>query len=225
MKLKLFLFILISISLCKKPNHLRSEYSFITFSDKGIEVVGDGVEISESTLTITKSGTYLAQGSIEEANILIKSNSVDLLLQNIDLTSKKTAPIEIASNLKDVKIINIQNSTLNDLENPSTTKGECAVIKISKNTKVYFENQGNFKMNGLCKNIIKGGNNASIIFDSSDGEYTINANATALATDGYLEFNKGKYTIVAGGDAIKCLPDEKDNKEIGKILIKDKFQH
>ena len=221
MKLKCLLVFIISIALCKKPNNLRSEYTFITFSDPDIVVVGDGVEISESTLTITKPGAYLAQGSIKEANILIKSNSVDLLLQNIDLTSTKTAPIEIASNLKDVKIINVQNTTLNDLENPSTTKGECAVIKIKKDTKIYLENQGFFKMNGTCKNIIKGGDNVSIIFDSSGGEYIINANATAIATDGYLEFNKGTYTIKAGADAIKCSPDETDNKNIGKILIKD----
>ena len=136
MKLKCLLVFIISIALCKKPNNLRSEYTFITFSDPDIVVVGDGVEISESTLTITKPGAYLAQGSIKEANILIKSNSVDLLLQNLDLTSTKTTPIEIASNLKDVKIINVQNTTLNDLENPSTTKGECAVIKIKKDTKI-----------------------------------------------------------------------------------------
>ena len=74
-------------------------------------------------------------------------------------------------------------------------------------------------MNGLCKNIIKGGNEVSIVFLKSKGHYTINANKTGIATDGYLEFNDASFNIFAGGDAIKCSPDAEDKANLGKILI------
>lgn len=223
MKKQFLLVILLSIILCKTPYNLRSGITFINFSDGEISIVGDkdGIKVSENKITIKDSGTFLAQGSIKEANIQIKSSSVNLLLQNLEITSSTTAPIVVDDNLNDVKIINIQNSTLNDIEDPSTTEGECAVVKIKKNSKVIFDNQGDLKMNGLCKNIIKGGNNVSIIFEKSDGELIINANKTAISSDGYLEFNGGKFTIIAGGDAIKSSPDEDVAGNNGKILIND----
>ena len=54
---------------------------------------------------------------------MIKSSQVILYLQNLKLTSSKTAPIIITNILKDVEIINLENMELNDLENKSTTEG------------------------------------------------------------------------------------------------------
>ena len=210
MKNQLLLVILLSIILCKQPNNLRAGVTYINFKDGEISIEGDSdaVKVSGTQVTIKKSGTFLAQGSIKEANMQIKSSQVDLLLQDLEITSSTTAPIIVDNNLDEVKIINIQNSTLNDKEDPATTEGECAVIKIKKNSTVIFDNQGDLTMNGLCKNIIKGGNNVSIIFEKSNGELFINANKSAIATDGYLEFNGGKFTIKAGGDGIKASFDE-----------------
>ena len=193
---------------------------YITFSDDGISTSGSGATVSGTTVTIEKSGTYLAQGMSDEGNILVKSSSVVLYLQHLDLSSKTTAPITVNSKLDGVKIINIQNTTLKDYEDSTTTSGECAVIKIKKKTTVSFENQGLFTLNGECKNIIKGGAEASIIFENSNGEYKITAKNTGIASDGYLEFNLGKYTIISKeGDAIKSNPEDTDTESLGKILV------
>ena len=193
---------------------------YITFSDDGISTSGSGATVSGTTVTIEKSGTYLAQGMSDEGNILVKSSSVVLYLQHLDLSSKTTAPITVNSKLDGVKIINIQNTTLKDYEDSTTTSGECAVIKIKKKTTVSFENQGLFTLNGECKNIIKGGAEASIIFENSNGEYKITAKNTGIASDGYLEFNLGKYTIISKeGDAIKYNPEDTDTESLGKILV------
>ena len=138
------------------------------------------------------------------------------------LSSKITAPIIITSNLKDVKIIVLQNTILKDLENPDTTEGECAVVKIKKNSIVSFENYDIFTLYGECKNIIRGGSQVSITFDKSIGEYIINAYKAAISSDGLLEFNGGKFTIISDfGDAIKSSPEEYDTESQGKILIND----
>ena len=221
MKIKFLLVFMLSVVLCKEPNHLKSDIAIITFSDKdGISLIGEGGVVSGTKLTLNKSGVYLAQGSMEEANIVIEASQVHLHMQNLVLTSKETAPITVEANLKDIKITNVQNTTLNDLEDPSNINGECAVIKIKKNSEVIFDNQGAFNFNGKCKNVIKGGSDVSIIFEKSQGTYIIDGDGNGIATDGYLEFNGGSYIMKAGGDAIKCDPDEaKDNN--GKILIKD----
>ena len=217
MKIQILLNIfLLSIAFCLKSNAIV----YITFSNEGVSVSGDGASVSGSTVTIEKAGTYLTQGESNEGNVIIKASSVVLYLQHLELSSKTTAPLIINSNLNEIKIINIQNTTLNDLEDSTTTQGECAAVKIKKKSVVSFENQGLFTLNGNCKNIIKGGEQVSLIFENSNGEYIINANKTAISSDGSLEFNLGKYTIISKyGDAIKSSPEDTDTSSLGKILI------
>ena len=211
----LLLIFLLSTAFSKDSNAIV----YITFSKEGITTTGEGAIVSGTTVSIEQSGTYLAQGISEEGNIVVKSSSVILYLQHLDLSSKITSPITINNKLE-VKIINIQNTTLRDLEDISSTTGECATIKIKKKSVVSFENQGLFTMTGNCKNIIKGGEEASIIFENSNGEYQITANKSAIASDGYLEFNLGKYIINSKyGDAIKSVPEDTDTSSLGKILI------
>ena len=66
-----------------------------------------GATVSGTTVVIEKPGIYLAQGKSEEANIVIKSSSVSLYLQNLDLTSKTTAPIIVRSGLDNIKLVTL----------------------------------------------------------------------------------------------------------------------
>ena len=215
------LIIIISLAtmLCLEENKYSST---ITFSNSEITSSGDGVDIKETNATITKAGSFLVTGASNEGNIIIDSDSVNLYLENLELSSSKTSPIIVNSKLNDVKIISIKNVILKDLENSLTTTGECATIKIKKKTNVTFENQNDFKLTGECKNVIKGGAQATIIFASSNGEYTITANKTAIASDGLLIFNGGKFNITTKtGDAIKSDPEDTDKDSLGKIVIED----
>jgi len=211
------LFFLISFILC------QDETSYIVFMNDTIKVPHEGgATISGTTVVIEKPGIYLAQGKSDEANIVIKSSSVSLYLQNLELASKITAPIIVTSGLDNVKIVALQKSTLNDLENSLTTTGECAAIKVKSKSIVYFENRDTLTLNGICKNIIKGGSQTSLVFKKSEGEYIINANKTGISSDGSLEFDGGVFTIVSEyGDGIKSTPDKTDADSLGKILIND----
>ena len=218
----LLLFSLFSISMiiCKEPINEELSTIYIVFSHEGIKVPENGPTISGNAVLIQKPGIYFISGESNEGNIIIKSSSVKIYLKNLTLSSKENAPIIITSNLNDVKIINLQNTTLNDLEDALTTEGECSVVKINKKSTVYFSNNDIFNFNGICKNIIKGGSNSSIIFEKSNGKYIINSNKTAISSDGLLEFNGGEFTIVSKyGDAIKSLPGKSDTESLGKILI------
>ena len=218
----LFIFLLISLSFCVEPNNDSLNIIYIVFSNEEIKIPEGGATISGTSVIIEKSGIYLITGESEEGNIVIKANSVILYLQNLKLSSKKTAPIIVTSNLKDIKIINLENSILKDLEDPYTTEGECAVVKIKKNSSIYFRNNDILKLSGECKNIIRGGSQVSITFEKSEGEYIINSYKTAISSDGLLEFNGGIFTIISEyGDAIKSSPEDLDSDSLGKIIIND----
>ena len=213
---------LLSLIACIEPDDDTSNTYHIIFSNDKIKISEGCATLDETTVIIEKPGAYYVSGETEEGNIVIKSSSVKLFLEDLKLSSKNTAPIIITSNLNDVKIINLKNTYLQDFENPETTEGECAVIKIKKNSSVSFQNNGIFNFYGECKNIIRGGSQVSIIFEKSDGEYIINANKTAISSDGLLEFNGGEFTIISEyGDAIKSLPGKNDTDSLGKILIND----
>ena len=194
--------------------------STITFSSSGISSSGEGVTISGTIATITNAGSYLVTGSSSEGNIIISVSSVNLNLQNLELSSSTSAPIIVNSKLDNVKIISLGEVILQDLEDQTTTTGECAVIKIKKKSTVTFSNQKDFKLIGKCKNVIKGGSLANIIFEESDGEYTINAYQNGISSDNLVQFNGGKFTITTEtGDGIKSSPDDTDTESLGKILI------
>ena len=224
MKLKtcLILFSLALIQCLRGP----TEAIKIIYLTKDLKVLGgtEGEDYTKSgkQIVIQKPGEYVALGESDEGNIIIKANEVTLYLQNLILSSEKNAPIIVTKNSKDVKIINIEKTELNDLEDKKTTSGECAVIKVGQNSTVSIENNDILTLNGKCKSIIKGGKQASIIFEKAEGEYIINAKKTAIESDGLLQFDGGKFTIKSeNGDAIKAQPDDSDKESLGKILIKD----
>ena len=67
----------------------------ITLDDNTI-VDGKGVIISNNTITINSAGTYYITGTLSDGNIVIdagKEDLVRLVLDNVNITSSKTAPI------------------------------------------------------------------------------------------------------------------------------------
>ena len=213
--------LLIEIAYCLEPNE-EEMTNHIVFSKEEIRLSGGNAYINGTTVVIDNPGSFIVIGEAEEGNIVIKSSSVSLYLLDLNLSSKKNAPIIITSNLQDIKINIIKNTILNDFENKKTTEGECAVIKIKKRSTVSFRNQDIFELNGECKDAIKGGSGSKIIFEKANGEYIINSKKAAIDSDGFLEFSGGKFTIESEkGDAIKSSPSDSDKESLGKILIND----
>ena len=214
-----FILLFTEIAFCLEPDEdLTSNH--IVFSNEEIKLSGGGASLNDTTVVIENPGSFLVTGKSEEGNIVIKSSSVTLFLLDLYLTSEKTAPIIVTSNLKNVKIYIKKTTTLNDFEEKSTTEGECAVVKIKKNSIVSFKNDASVEMNGNCRDAIKGGKDTKIIFEKSDGEYIINSKKTSIDSEGLIQFNGGKFKIVSEkGDAIKSSPTDTDKTNVGIILI------
>ena len=218
MKRSIFLIILISAVISLEEGEYTATIKFLSDS---VDAIGDGLTLAGTTVSIEKEGSYLVTGLNTEGNLIIKASSVEVYLQNLLLESSTTAPITVNSKLKGVKIIALENASLKDKEDETST-GECAVIKIKKKSEVTFHNENSFTLTCSCKNVIKGGVETSVIFDSSNGIYHIEAEKNGIASDGYLEFNGGIFNInTKSGDGVKSTPDDTDTDSLGTILIND----
>ena len=90
MKIKyfvIFLFFYITTILCVDPNDEDTIY--IVFSEENIIVQEKGPIIEGTKVILEKPGNYLVSGKSNEGNIEIKSNSVNLFLMDLNLSSKK----------------------------------------------------------------------------------------------------------------------------------------
>ena len=68
----------------------------ITLDDTNTLIEGNGVTHNANTIKINSAGTYYITGSISDGNILIeaaKNAEVQLVLDNVSITSQSTAPI------------------------------------------------------------------------------------------------------------------------------------
>ena len=214
---KIFLFFLLPIILSLEPKEYTS---VITFEESGPSSSGSGVEIEGTEAKIVSGGSFLITGEANEGNVVVSVDSVNLFLENLNLASNITAPIIINSKLNDISITSIDNVFLKNTQSPNATTGECAAIKIKKKSQVTINCEKYFSLISESKNVIKGGEESSIKFEESNGEYIIKGYKNGISCDHYLEFNGGIFTIeTETGDAIKSSPDDTDAKSEGKIVI------
>ena len=68
----------------------------VTLSGDSIDFSGTGASVDGTTLRITKSGTYLLSGTLEEGSILIdadKDDTIRLIFSGVSISSSQTAPL------------------------------------------------------------------------------------------------------------------------------------
>lgn len=189
-----------------------------------------GYAISDTTLTINGSGTYVVTGSCDNGSIVIGKELTDvtLVLDNLTLSASSTAPIVVKKG-STVNIHLLGESSLTDNEDPAeedtSEDFEGAVIKVKGGSTVTFCGDGNLNIVANAKNGIKGGSTAALIFNQS-GTVTVSGSGSyyggtesgaavnsGIACDGSIEFNQGRYVLKTAGDAIKSAPDATDEDE------------
>lgn len=95
-----------------------NDCTVITFSGDGASCTGSGVEISGSTVTITKAGEYLLTGTLDDGMVIVntdKSDKTQLVLDGVSIHSQTCAPIYILQ--ADKVFIALAEGTENTLSN------------------------------------------------------------------------------------------------------------
>lgn len=202
-----------------KYNRLNS--TIILFSNSEINAEGkfDGYSINGTNLEIKSSGIYVLKGSCDDGTISIKKNTKDvvLVLDNLSLTSKSSAPLILKSS-SDATIHLLGASSLTDgEEDPSSDSYEGASIKLKNSSKITFCGNGTLNINGDTKNGIKGGENTSVVVNN--GLINVNSQNNGIVADGSIQINGGNININSRGDGIKSVPEADDEESLGNITI------
>ncbi|MBQ4531564.1 MAG: carbohydrate-binding domain-containing protein [Lachnospiraceae bacterium] len=144
-------------------------------------------------------------------------------MDNITLTSKKTAPI-CCNKSTDVEIIAKENTvnTLSDTAenaNSENSDAENAVIKAKSGASLKIGGTGTLNINGVGKNGIKGAAETTVTVDA------LNLNVTAanngIASDHEVIINGGTIDVDAVNEGIKSEPENTVDETTGEVTLVD----
>lgn len=189
----------------------------ILLSNEEITIEGQGVSVSENEIKITTEGCYYITGNSEDANIVIEANkndNVQLVLDNCNLTSKTTAPINgIKCNVLTITLAENSNNTISDIGTytkfTDTEKSEPDGTIFTK-TDLVINGTGSLTVNSNYLDGIVSKDTLKII----NANININSKDDGIRGKDYVAIKSANITINAGGDGIKST-----NEAIGYIVI------
>ncbi len=194
----------------------------ITLDDTKTSIEGKGVTNNANTIKINSAGTYYITGSMSDGNILIeagKNAEVQLVLDNVSITSKSTAPINCITCSK-LTITLAENSENNITDNEvyttftDTEKTEPDGAIFTKTDLVINGNEtGKLNVNANYLDGIVSKDGLKII----NGNIVVNSKDDGIRGKDYVDINKASINVTSGGDGIKSTNNE--DSELGYIAI------
>ena len=184
-----------------------------------LSVEGSGAEIKDNTITITKEGIYYIKGKNEDCNIVINSDKskIVLILDNVTLSSKTTAPINVIDAKKVViRLLENTTSTISDSSNYILfTEDDEPNATIFSKADLVISGTGKLVVNANYKDAIASKDTLKII----NGNIEIKAVDDGIRGKDCVEILNGSFDINVGGDGIKSSNDE--DISLGYVLIKN----
>lgn len=192
----------------------------ITLDDTKIAIEGKGVTNSGNSIIINSAGTYYITGSIADGNIVIeadKNDEVQLVLDNVSITSKTTAPI---NGVKASKLtITLADNSINTIIDSSSyitftdTESEEPDGAIFTKTDLIINGNGKLVVNANYLDGIVSKDGLKII----NSEIEVNAEDDGIRGKDYVAINNANITITSKGDGIKSTNDT--DTALGYIAI------
>lgn len=191
----------------------------IVFDSSGITVNDAGAEVSGQTVTITKAGTYVVSGILEDGQILIEAGKeavVQLVLNGVELSSQTTAPIYSPDKTK--VILTLAAGTANTV---SDSKEYVFASAAEDEPDAPVFTKGDLTINGTGRLDIYGNYGCAIrsksVLTVISGDLNLNAESDGLKGKDAVIIRDGNINIVSGKDGIKSNNDE--DAERGYIWI------
>ncbi len=192
----------------------------IELSDEKISIEGSGVKNSGSEIKITSAGSYYITGTISDCNIVVeasKNDDVQLVLDNCNITSKTTAPINcVECDVLTITVTENSESTISDTGTytkfTDTEKSEPDGAIFTK-TDLVINGSGTLNVNSNYLDGIVSKDTLKIVNVSLN----INSEDDAIRGKDFVAINSASITINAGGDGIKSTNDE--DESLGYVVI------
>lgn len=189
--------------------------------------------IDGSVITINSSGTYLISGTLTNGQIIVNSQdegTVQLILNNVDISCSTSAPIYIVDAKKAVIILEegstntVKDTNTGSVEEPNaaifstcdlTIYGSGSLTVQGNNNDAIASKDGLIIKSGTVKvNAVDDGVRGKDYLIIKGGQVTVTSGGDGLksdnaedATRGYVSIEGGSISITSGGDAIEAQTD------------------
>ena len=179
---------------------------------------GEGVEISDTTIKITKAGTYYFSGKLDDGNIVVeatKDDEVVLVFGNAEITSSKTSVINVVK-AKNVTINLVEGSTnvfTDGSEYTEFTDDDEPDSTIFSKSDLYITGTGSLKINANYEDAIASKDTLAIV----DCNIEVVANDDGIRGKDFVSIKNAKITIDSKNDGIKSTND--DDESLGYVII------
>ena len=196
----------------------------VTFSGSAISATGkDGYIIEDNTITITKKGTYVFSGTLDDGQIIVnlpKDDNARLVMNGVNITCRDSAPVFVQSGNK-VVLLMADGSENFFTDSAKYTRTYASGIKepnacIFSTCDLSVNGTGKMVVKALFNNGIGSKDDLKVLGATLD----INAfNHGLKGNDSVVIAENSNVTIDCGNDGIKS--DREDSPEKGFIYIKD----
>jgi hypothetical protein len=194
-----------------------SECESITLADNASQSDAKGVTIDGNTITITKEGDYILEGSLSNGMIIVdvdKSDKVQLVLNGVDINSDTSAAIYVAS--ADKVFVTLADGTQNTLSN-----GGSFVAIDDNNIDAVIFSKDDLTLNGTGSLTINSPAGHGVVSKNdlviANGTYNVTASSHGFAGKDSVAINNGTFNVTAGKDGIHSENDDDD--EVGYVYI------
>ena len=182
-------------------------------------IEGQGAEVSNNKVTITKAGTYSVSGKVEDGQIIVdagKEDKVYLILNGADINCSNSAPIYVKNAKK--AIISLAEGTENNItdgetyvfEDESSNDPNAAIFSKDDMTII---GSGKLTVNANYNNGIASNDDLKI----QSGNIIVNAKNNGIKGKDCINVTDGNITINSKGDGMKADNTTDDSK--GYIYI------
>lgn len=191
----------------------ESTVSKIELSGSSANASGDGVTVSDSTVIITKSGTYVISGQSDGVQIKVeadKSADVHLVLKGATMTNTNAA---ISATSAGHVYLTMAEGTTNSLSDSSSNSDEKANAALFSKVNLTINGSGTLNVDGKKSNAIKANDTLHI----TGGTYNITAVGDAFNVNDELNITGTTMTIDAKEDGVKV--DNDEDMTVGNMYL------
>ena len=180
----------------------------VTLSGNTAESSSDAVQISGSTVTLTKEGTYLLSGSLEDGMVIVdaeKTDKLQVVLNGAEITSSTSAALYVRQ--ADKVFVTLAEGSENTLANG----GSYQAID-DNNIDAALFSKDDLTLNGSGSLTVAAGAGHGIVSKDdlviTGGGYQITAAEQGLSGKDSVRIADGIFTITAGKDGIHAENEE-----------------
>lgn len=188
----------------------------ITLDKNQISADSNDVKITDSTLTITKEGTYILSGTLENGSIIVdaKGEEVQLVLNGVSIQSDTFGAIYVKQ--ADKVVVTLAEGTENVLANGGSftqiDSNNVDAVIFSKDD-ITFNGNGSLSIQSPGGHGIVGKDEVTI----AGGTYEITSSKVSIRANDGISISEGSFLLRAGTDGLHA--EKNEDESLGSIYI------